>query len=201
LVLSQELDETYRRIAVNLPANEDVCIDRRSGKDTLTVTNLDRIEEPESLITLREDVKAMLPIVDLPQLLLEIHARTGFANHLTHGSEGKARVAKLPVSICAVLLAEACNFGIEPLIRDDVPELTRSRLLWVQQNYIRAETLYPPRLYQGMKCRCLRRDYSLVFASNIVLQQSHRFLHGIRRQQKCSYHSNNYTTVHNRTVA
>lgn len=141
LVLSQELDETYRRIAVNLPANEDVCIDRRSGKDTLTVTNLDRIEEPESLITLREDVKAMLPIVDLPQLLLEIHARTGFANHLTHGSEGKARVAKLPVSICAVLLAEACNFGIEPLIRDDVPELTRSRLLWVQQNYIRAETL------------------------------------------------------------
>ncbi len=141
LVLSQELDETYRRIAVNLPANEDVCIDRSSGKDTLTVTNLDRIEEPESLITLRKDVKAMLPIVDLPQLLLEIHARTGFANHLTHGSEGKARVAKLPVSICAVLLAEACNFGIEPLIRDDVPELTRSRLLWVQQNYIRAETL------------------------------------------------------------
>jgi TnpA family transposase len=86
-------------------------------------------------------LQAMLPIVDLPQILLEIHARTGFADHFTHVSEGGARVANLPVSICAVLLAEACNFGLEPLIREDVPALTRSRLLWVQQNYIRAETL------------------------------------------------------------
>ncbi|OEU78064.1 MAG: transposase, partial [Desulfobacterales bacterium S5133MH4] len=141
LVLAQELDETYRRIAANLPTKDDICIDRSSGKDTLTITNLDRIEEPESLVALRETVKAMLPIVDLPQMLLEIHARTGFVNHFTHGSEGEARVEKLSVSICAVLLAEACNFGIEPLVREDVPALTRSRLLWVQQNYIRAETL------------------------------------------------------------
>jgi len=141
LVLAQELDETYRRIAANLPTKDDICIDRSSGKDTLTITNLDRIEEPESLVALRETVKAMLPIVDLPQMLLEIHARTGFVNHFTHGSEGEACVEKLSVSICAVLLAEACNFGIEPLVREDVPALTRSRLLWVQQNYIRAETL------------------------------------------------------------
>lgn len=140
-ILAQELNESYCRVAANLPSNKDIRIDRKNGKDTLTITNLDRIEEPESLVALREDVKAMLPIVDLPQMLLEIHARTGFANHFTHGSESGARVAKLPVSICAVLLAEACNFGLEPLIREDVPALTRSRLLWVQQNYIRAETL------------------------------------------------------------
>jgi TnpA family transposase len=40
-----------------------------------------------------------------------------------------------------VLLAEACNIGLEPLIRADVAALTRGRLSWVQQNYIRAETL------------------------------------------------------------
>lgn len=50
-------------------------------------------------------------------------------------------MADLPISLCAVLLAQACNIGIEPVIRADVPALTRSRLSWVQQNYLRAETL------------------------------------------------------------
>jgi Tn3 transposase DDE domain-containing protein len=37
--------------------------------------------------------------------------------------------------------AEACNTGFEPLVRPDVPALRRSRLSWVRQNYLRAETL------------------------------------------------------------
>ena len=40
-----------------------------------------------------------------------------------------------------MLLAEACNIGLEPVVRPDDPALTRGRLSWVQQNYIRAETL------------------------------------------------------------
>jgi TnpA family transposase len=43
--------------------------------------------------------------------------------------------------LCAVLLAEAGNIGVEPLVRPDVPALTYGRLLWVQQHYLRAETL------------------------------------------------------------
>ncbi len=70
-----------------------------------------------------------------------MHVRTGFADEFTHVSENEARVSDLRVSICAVLLAEACNIGLEPLVRRDVPALTRGRLTWVQQNYIRAETL------------------------------------------------------------
>jgi Tn3 transposase DDE domain len=76
-----------------------------------------------------------------PDPLLEIHARTGFANAVTHISERNARVADLPIRICAVLIAEACNIGLDPLVRRDVPALTRGRLLWVQQNYVRAETI------------------------------------------------------------
>jgi TnpA family transposase len=79
--------------------------------------------------------------VDLPEALLEIHARTGFADEFTHISEAAARVSDLPVSLCAVLMAEACNIGLGPLVRRDVPALTGDRLAWVQQNYIRAETL------------------------------------------------------------
>ena len=74
-------------------------------------------------------MSALLPRVDLPEALLEVHARTGFANEFTHLSEGNARVEDLTTSICAVLLAEACNIGLEPLIRSDVPALTKGRLL------------------------------------------------------------------------
>jgi len=66
---------------------------------------------------------------------------TGFAAEFTHLREGNARVADLTTSLCGVLLAETCNVGLEPLVRRDVPALTRGRLGWVQQNYVRAETL------------------------------------------------------------
>jgi TnpA family transposase len=52
-----------------------------------------------------------------------------------------ARAADLSTSLCAVLLAEACNTGLEPLVHNDIPALRRDRLSWVNQNYIRDETL------------------------------------------------------------
>jgi TnpA family transposase len=139
--LAKQLETAYQRTATNFPTNEAVRVEQVDGRDTLTVTGLDKLDEPPSLLALRDQVQALLPRVDLPEVLLEIHARTGFANEFTHISEGAARVADLPVSLCAVLLAEACNIGLEPVVRSDVPALTRSRLSWVQQNYIRAETL------------------------------------------------------------
>lgn len=108
---------------------------------TPIITGLDKLEEPPSLKLLREQVASLLPRVDLPEILLEVQQWTGFANEFTHVSEGNTRVDDLPMSVCAVLLAEACNIGLEPLVRREVPALTRARLAWVQQNYIRAETI------------------------------------------------------------
>ena len=139
--LSQQLDEAYRRTAANFSTNEAVRVERVKDRDTLILTGLDKLDEPPSCLALRDQVRALLPHIDLPELLLEIHARTGFANEFTHISEGAARVADLPMSLCAVLLAEACNIGLEPVVRADHPALTRARLSWVQQNYLRAETL------------------------------------------------------------
>ncbi len=139
--LAQQLDTAYQRTAANFPTNAAVRVEQVKGRDTLTLTGLDTLEEPASLVTLRDHVLARLPQVDLPEVLLEIHARTGFAHEFTHISEGAARVADLPISLCAVLLAEACNIGLEPVVRSDIPALTRSRLSWVQHNYLRAETL------------------------------------------------------------
>nr|WP_272956750.1 Tn3 family transposase [Xanthomonas citri] len=38
-------------------------------------------------------------------------------------------------------MAEACNTGPEPLVRPDTPALKRDRLMWVDQNYVRDDTL------------------------------------------------------------
>lgn len=139
--LRRQLNEAYCRTADNLPTNAAVRIEQVEGRDTLVLSGLDKLEEPPSLIALREQVNEMLPRVDLPEALLEVQARTGFADEFTHLSEGNARVEDLSTSICAVLIAEACNIGLEPLVRPDVPALTLGRMSWVQQNYIRMDTL------------------------------------------------------------
>lgn len=139
--LAGQLDMTYKRVAAKFDNNDAVKIDVSGKNPSLTITNLDKLEEPPSLTWLSKQVNELLPKVDLTELLLEIHAHTGFADEFTHVSESNARADGLTISICAVLLAEACNIGLEPLVKHNVPALTRYRLNWVKQNYLRAETL------------------------------------------------------------
>ena len=136
--IGKELDETYREVASRLPDNPAV---RFEGENDLVVSSLDKLEEPASLLALRQAVNERLPRVDIEEVLLEIGARTGFTDAFTHLTERSARAADLPISLCAVLLAEASNTGFEPLVRADIAALKRSRLSWVDQNYIRNDTL------------------------------------------------------------
>lgn len=139
--LSRQLDETYRAVAANLPSNQSARIETVGGRDELTVPGLDKLDEPPSLVRLRDEVNARLPRVDLPEILLEVAARTRFTSRFTHVSERESRMTDLPTSLCAVLIAKACNIGLEPLVRGDVAALRRARLSWVNQNFIRNETL------------------------------------------------------------
>lgn len=139
--LETELSETYRRVEAQLSDNAAVKIDLSGKYPALTITHLDKLEEPVSQVLLSKQVKGLLPKIDLTELLLEIHAHTGFADEFTHVSEANARADDLSISICAVLMAEACNIGLEPLIKSHIPALTRYRLNWVKQNYLRAETI------------------------------------------------------------
>ena len=139
--LSKRLDEAFRYTAAGLPQNTSLRIEEVGGNPDLVLSPLDKLEEPASLTALRMAIDARLPRVDLPELVLEIHARTGFADAFRHASEAKARAQDLATSISAVLVSEACNTGLEPMIRPEVGALSRSRLSWVKQNYIRADTL------------------------------------------------------------
>jgi TnpA family transposase len=139
--LTQELDETYRRVAARLPDNDAVRFETIGDRTELVLSPLEALEEPASLIALRNEIRARMPRVDLPEILLEIAARTGCMEAFTHLTERTARAADLTTSLCAVLMAEACNTGPEPFVRQDTPALKRDRLLWADQNYVRDETL------------------------------------------------------------
>jgi TnpA family transposase len=136
-----QLDEAYRRTGENLEENVAVRIEQKKGRDRLVLSPLDKLDESPSLLRLRDQVDALMPRVDLPEVLLEVQAWTGFADAFTHVSEGRARAEGLSTSVCAALVAEACNIGTRPLVQSGTSALSPARLSWVLQNYIRAETL------------------------------------------------------------
>ena len=118
--LATDLDQTYRIVVARLPNNSAVRFEGVRGKEELILSPLEKNEEPKPLVVLRKVIAARMPQVDLTEILLEITARTGLADAFTHVSEQATRAVDLDISLCAVMLAEACNTGIEPLICTDV---------------------------------------------------------------------------------
>ena len=139
--LAARLDRAWRQVATNLPGNPDARIERRNKRDELVLTPLDKIERPPSLIALQSAISARMPKIDLPDVMLEVAARSSFAEAFTHVSERHARVEDFTTSLCGALIAQACNIGFEPLVRTDQPALSRARLSWVSQNFIRPDTI------------------------------------------------------------
>ena len=135
--MTERFDQTFRAVAARLPNNPAVRFQTMDGKRDMILKPLDKLDEPASLVALLRVVASRLPLVDLPEIFLEIGARTGFTDRFMHITERTARAADINISLCAVLLAEACNTGLEPLVHHDTPALRRDRLSWVKQNYMR----------------------------------------------------------------
>ena len=135
------LDAAFRKVAASAGSNPDFRIETVNGKPEIKVDRLDRLEEPDSLRLLRPAVAARMPRADVPDVVLEVMAKTGFDQAFTHLSERQARVDDFRTSLCATLIAQACNTGYQPMIRQDIPALRRARLSWVDQNFMRPETI------------------------------------------------------------
>jgi TnpA family transposase len=139
--LKSRLDQMFKEVASRFQENSQVSVEIKDSKPRLNISALEPNRESLSTTELRRQTTKLLPKVDLTELLVEINAITGFTKEFTHVSESKARVKDIDISICAVLISEACNIGLEPLIKPQIPALSRSRLQWVKQNYLRSETL------------------------------------------------------------
>lgn len=139
--LQAQLHAAYTEVGANLPHNTALQLLQADGYPSVALAPLAAQEEPASLTYLRGQLVQQLPPVELAALLLEVEAFTGFASAFTHVADGQTAAPDLPLSICAVLLAQACNIGLKTVARAEVPALTLPRLAWVQHNYLRVETL------------------------------------------------------------
>ncbi len=91
VALAEELDQTYKSVLARLPDNPAIRFETIKGKSEFILTPLDRLEESASLKALRHSVMMRLPRIDLPEILLEIAARTKFTDAFTHVTERSAR--------------------------------------------------------------------------------------------------------------
>ena len=133
------VDTAYREVVARLDSDGPATVDE-DGR--LHVASLKAEPDPPSLVDLRRRGQAMVPEVDLPELVLEVMSWVpGFAESFTHASGNGARVADLGLSVAAVLCAHAMNVGFKPVTSPGVDALTRDRLHHVDQNYVRLETL------------------------------------------------------------
>ena len=107
----------------------------------LHLPKLAAIPEPLSLADLRKRVSAMLPRVDLPEVILEVMAWVPeFTAAFTAVSGGQTRLDDLHVSVAACLTAQALNIGYAPVAKRGVPALEPDRLAHVSRAYLSAET-------------------------------------------------------------
>lgn len=100
------------------------------------------VPEPDSLVLLRRMVAAMLPRVDLSQIVLEVMGwEPGFVEAFRSWSGSDARLDGLDISVAACLVAQATNVGYAPMVNRSNPSLHRDRLSHVAQTYITAENM------------------------------------------------------------
>ncbi len=130
------LDGTYQEVSGRLPDNAQISFD---ADGRLHFAALEPEPEPTSLRDLRAAVNAMLPRVDLPEVLLEVFSWTGADQAFTSITGGEARLKDLPVTIAALLVAHGCNVGYTPVI-SGIDALKYGRLSHVDQTYLRLAT-------------------------------------------------------------
>jgi TnpA family transposase len=144
--LTRGLDAAWRQMADRLAeagdeAKVEIVVPEGGGRARLSVDKLGAVGEPESLTWLKNTTEAILPRVDLPDLLFEVHSWTGFLDAFKHVSARPTRMEGLLVSLVALLVSESCNIGLTPVCDPNERALTRSRLSHVDQKYLRADTI------------------------------------------------------------
>ncbi|BFO18198.1 hypothetical protein SHKM778_45860 [Streptomyces sp. KM77-8] len=136
--LASALHAAYVQVAAGLPGN--TALEVVGGK--LKLGKLGKAEEPKLMPPFRQLVNGMLAEGRLP--------RAAAGGRRADGDGGRVHAhlrRRLPhgrgftTSLCAVLLTEACNVGFTPVIKPDVPALSRGRLVQVDHGYFRAENI------------------------------------------------------------
>ena len=133
---ADDLDAAWRNVAGTLDTTTAAEID---ADGRFHLERINAVVDPASLTELRRRCRAMLPRIDIGELILDVKGwLPQFLAAFTAASGGDARLDGLDVTIAAALTAQALNVGYTPVVSDDAA-LTRARISHVDQNYLRAE--------------------------------------------------------------
>jgi TnpA family transposase len=131
----RELAELFRRVDRLLTRHATV----RMEKGRVVVSRLEAEERPERVERLEDEVASRLPLIDLPELLIEVDQWTGFSRHLRHLNDREPRLHDFLPVLYAALLSQGCNFGFAHMAQ--MAEIPADRLAWCTTWYLREETL------------------------------------------------------------
>ncbi len=109
----------------------------KNGK--LAMSRLEAAPEPAGFGAVHDAVARMLPRIDYPELLLEVHGHTGMFDAFEHISGSHVRRDDLDITLAALTVARSCNVGLVPVTKTGTPALTYQRLTGVEKGYFHGE--------------------------------------------------------------
>lgn len=111
----------------------------RIDNERLVVPSLDAEETDDDTDAARERMQALLPSIEIADLLLDVHSWTGCLDAFTHANHSTNRTPDHDPRLLAVLVASGCNLGLADMARSS--RFNENQLAWTQNWYVRDETV------------------------------------------------------------
>jgi TnpA family transposase len=105
----------------------------------LVIPPLTAEDIPAEVEVARESLMALVPRAPIASVVVEIDQRTGFTDFLIHASGKQSRPPELKRHLYAVLIAQACNFGLTAMA--EATGISYDTLVHTAEWYFRDETL------------------------------------------------------------
>ena len=134
-VRQTQLQDRLAQLAETLPQTDAV----RLVDGELTVSRLPADPRSQSAKELAELIAQRLPLVQLPELLMEVDRWTHFTRHFEHAGGQTSHPPDLETLLYASILAQGCNFGLERIAQ--MTGLSDRQLAWCTGWYLREDTL------------------------------------------------------------
>lgn len=139
--VKQDLALSYAEALKNWADSEMAQVKEVDGQEKIIVAKLRKVREQKDEAAFKSRVRHLIPKIDLSDILLEVNQQLQLTQCFSHVSESGTKMKHVDISILAVLLAEACNIGLSPVAKNSSNSLKYDRLMYVDHQYLRIDTL------------------------------------------------------------
>ncbi len=96
--VAASLQDSYQKVINTWETNNMCRIEIIKGKERLVLKNIEKALEPESAIQLRKEIARMLPLMDVPELLLETNHELEFTDSFTRLTDNYTRMSDFHIT-------------------------------------------------------------------------------------------------------